>query len=66
MYPGGQGYQLSALGLVSNVVVLLNRLDMQEVLPHLHLSGEIPEEEHLASLFPLIHGHINMPDPQAS
>ncbi len=54
-----QGDQLSALGLVSNAVVLGNRLYMQELLSQLCQSGEIPEGEHLASLFPLIHGYIN-------
>lgn len=33
---------------------------MQEALSHLRQSGEIPEEEHLARLSPLIHSHINM------
>lgn len=51
---------MGALGLVTNAVVLWNTLYMQEALSHLRQSGEIPEEEHLARLSPLIHGHINM------
>ncbi|SUY95302.1 Transposase and inactivated derivatives, TnpA family [Citrobacter freundii] len=59
-YREGQEDQLGALGLVTNAVVLWNTLYMQEALSHLRQSGEIPEEEHLARLSPLIHGHINM------
>lgn len=51
---------IGALGLVTNAVVLWNTLYMQEALSHLRKSGETPEEEHLARLSPLIHGHINM------
>nr|ULG18701.1 transposase [Serratia proteamaculans] len=59
-YSEGQEDQLGALGLVTNAVVLWNTLYIQEALSHLRQSGEIPEEEHLARLSPLIHGHINM------
>lgn len=59
-YREGQEDQLGALGLVTNAVVLWNTLYMQEALSHLRKSGETPEEEHLARLSPLIHGHINM------
>ena len=33
---------------------------MQEALSHLRKSWEVPEDEHLARLSPLMHGHINM------
>lgn len=59
-YREGQEDQLGALGLVTNAVVLWNTLYMQEALSHLRQSGEIPEEEHLTRLSPLINGHINM------
>lgn len=59
-YREGQEDQLGALGLVTNAIVLWNTLYMQEALSHLRKSGETPEEEHLARLSPLIHGHINM------
>ena len=52
--------QLGALGLVTNAVVLWNTLYMQEALSHLRSIGEGPEDEHIARLSPLMHGHINM------
>ncbi len=45
---------------LTNAVVLWNTIYMQEALSHLRKSGETPEDEHLARLSPLIHGHINM------
>lgn len=33
---------------------------MQKALSHLRMMGETPEEEHIARLSPLMHGHINM------
>ncbi|MBL5829230.1 Tn3 family transposase [Serratia fonticola] len=59
-YREGQEDQLSALGLVTNAVVLWNTLYMQEALSHLRSAGEGPEDEHIARLSPLMHGHINM------
>ncbi|MCW4901727.1 Tn3 family transposase, partial [Enterobacter hormaechei] len=35
-------------------------LYMQEALSHLRSTGEGPEDEHIARLSPLMHGHINM------
>jgi hypothetical protein len=52
--------QLGALGLVTNAVVLWNTLYMQEALSHLRSAGEIPEDEHISRLSPLMYGHINM------
>ncbi|MBP2200530.1 hypothetical protein JOJ88_006071 [Pantoea cypripedii] len=49
-----------ALGLVTNAVVLWNTLYMQGALSHLRIMGETPEDEHIARLSPLMHGHINM------
>ncbi len=37
-----------------------NTLYMQEALSHLRSTGEGPEDEHIARLSPLMHGHINM------
>lgn len=59
-YREGQEDQLGALGLVTNAVVLWNSLYMQEALSHLRSTGETPEDEHIARLSPLMHGHINM------
>ncbi|WP_302789695.1 Tn3 family transposase [Hafnia paralvei] len=59
-YREGQEDQLGALGLVTNAVVLWNTLYMQEALSHLRSTGEWPEDEHIARLSPLMHGHINM------
>lgn len=59
-YREGLEDQLGSLGLVTNAVVLWNTLYMQEALSHLRKSGVTLEEEHLARLSPLIHGHINM------
>ncbi|VCZ66120.1 Putative transposase (identified by ISEscan HMM) [Escherichia coli] len=33
---------------------------MQEALSHLRSAGEIPEDEHISRLSPLMYGHINM------
>ncbi len=33
---------------------------MYEALSHLCSTGETPEDEHIARLAPLMHGHINM------
>lgn len=59
-YREGQEDQLGALGLITNAVVLWNTIYMQEALSHLRKSRETLEDEHLARLSPLIHGHINM------
>ena len=59
-YREGQEDQLGALGLVTNAVVLWNTLYMQEALSHLRSIGEGSEDEHIARLSPLMHGHINM------
>ncbi len=37
-----------------------NTLYMQEALSHLRSAGEIPEDEHISRLSPLMYGHINM------
>ncbi|WP_249514294.1 Tn3 family transposase, partial [Escherichia coli] len=33
---------------------------LQEALSHLRSAGEIPEDEHISRLSPLMYGHINM------
>ena len=46
---------MGVLGLVTNAAVLWNTL-----LLHLRSTGEEPEDEHIARLSPLMHGHISM------
>lgn len=62
---------MGALGLVTNAVVLWNTIYMQAALDHLRAQGETLNDEDIARLSPLCHGHINgRPDctvpPQAS
>ncbi|NJC99087.1 hypothetical protein EWM60_03200 [Candidatus Erwinia dacicola] len=52
--------QLGALGLVTNAVVLWHTIYMQAVLAHLRAQGETLNDEDIARLSPLCHGHINM------
>ncbi|MCO5779521.1 Tn3 family transposase, partial [Enterobacter hormaechei] len=52
--------QLGALGLVTNAVVLWNTMYMQAALDHLRAQGETLNDEDIARLSPLCHGHINM------
>lgn len=59
-YREGQEDQLGALGLVTNAVVLWNTLYMQEALSWMRSNGEETEDEDIARLSPLMHGHINM------
>lgn len=59
-YTDGQEDQLGALGLVTNAVVLWNTIYMQAALDHLRKQGEIVNDEDIARLSPLCHGHINM------
>ncbi|CNK90282.1 transposase [Yersinia enterocolitica] len=54
-YREGREDQLGVLGLVTNAAVLWNTL-----LLHLRSTGEEPEDEHIARLSPLMHGHISM------
>ncbi|MDY9949826.1 Tn3 family transposase, partial [Klebsiella pneumoniae] len=59
-YTDGQEDQLGALGLVTNAVVLWNTIYMQAALDHLRAQGETLNDEDIARLSPLCHGHINM------
>lgn len=59
-YREGQEDQLSALGLVLNVVALWNTRYMEAALQHLRDSGEEVKPEDMARLSPLVHHHINM------
>ncbi|ARX41913.1 hypothetical protein AM404_27035 (plasmid) [Klebsiella pneumoniae] len=52
--------QLGTLGLVTNAVVLWNTIYMQAALDHLRAQGETLNDEDIARLSPLCHGHINM------
>lgn len=51
--------QLSALGLVVNVVVLWNTICMNAVLEHLRRGGTVAGPEDVGHLSPLEHQHIN-------
>ncbi len=59
-YTDGQEDQLGALGLVTNAVVLWNTIYMQAAPDHLRAQGETLNDEDIARLSPLCHGHINM------
>ena len=59
-YREGQEDQLSALGLVTNAVVLWNSIYMQEALDHLLINGTEVRPEDVARLSPLQHKHINV------
>lgn len=59
-YREGQEDQLSALGLVTNAVILWNSIYMQAALDHLRLQPLEIREEDEARLSPLVHGHVNM------
>ncbi len=56
-YTDGQEDQLGALGLVTNAVVLWNTIYMQAALDHLRAQGETLNDEDIARLSPLCHGH---------
>lgn len=59
-YREGQEDQLSALGLIVNVIVLWNTLYMDATLAQLRQEGFPVRDEDVARLSPLIHDHINM------
>jgi hypothetical protein len=59
-YREGQEDQLSALGLVVNVLVLWNTYYMDAALNHLHSQEVEVKEEDVARLSPLGYAHINM------
>ena len=52
--------QLAALGLVVNVAVLWNTLNIDMALAHLRRQGVERNAEHLTRLFPLGHENINL------
>jgi len=52
--------QLSALGLIVNVIVLWNTIYMDAVLQQLRKEGFEVRDEDVARLSPLGHEHINM------
>lgn len=58
--PRGFSCSLGTLGLVTNAVVLWNTIYMQAALDHLRAQGETLNDEDIARLSPLCHGHINM------
>ncbi|MFK7983978.1 MAG: Tn3 family transposase [Saprospiraceae bacterium] len=59
-YVQGQENQLSALGLVTNMVVLWNTKYMQLAIEHLQKQGMKITPDQIARLSPLIHEHVNM------
>jgi hypothetical protein len=59
-YREGQEEQLSALGLVVNVLVLWNTYYMNTALNHLRIQGTPVKAEDIARLSPLAYSHINM------
>ena len=59
-YRQGQEDQLSALGLVTNAVVLWNTIYMEAALNHLRAQGINIRPADLARLSPLIHKHIHV------
>jgi TnpA family transposase len=59
-YVQEQENQLSALGLVTNMVVLWNTRYMQLAIEHLQKQEVKITPEQIARLSPLIHGNINM------
>lgn len=59
-YREGQEDQLSALGLVLNMIVLWNTIYMEAVLNQLRAEDHPVRDEDVPRLSPLIHPHINM------
>ena len=59
-YVQGQENQLSALGLVTNMVVLWNTRYIQSIIEDLQKQGMKITPEQITRLSPLIHQHINM------
>jgi hypothetical protein len=59
-YREGQEDQLSALGLVVNMIVLWNTIYMNTVLVQLRIEGYDVKSEGEARLSPFGHDHINM------
>jgi TnpA family transposase len=58
-YREGQEDQLSALGLVVNMIILWNTIYMDQALTHLSLEGYPSADTDIARLSPLGHEHIN-------
>ena len=59
-YRQGQEDQLSALGLIVNVIVLWNMIYMDAALQQLRSEGFEVRDDDVARLSPLGHEHINM------
>ena len=59
-YREGQEDQLSALGLVTNAVVLWNTMYIQKALAKLRKGGLVINEEDVARLSPLQYKHVNV------
>lgn len=59
-YREGQEDQLSALGLVTNAIVLWNTLYIQQALDELASRGEVIADEDIKRLSLLMSGHVNL------
>jgi hypothetical protein len=59
-YREGQEDQLSALGLVVNMIVLWNTIYMDAILTRLRNEGFAVKDEDVARLSPFGHDHINL------
>ena len=59
-YREGQEDQLSALGLVLNMIVLWNTICMDAILTQLRSEGFLVNDEDVARLSPFGHDHINL------
>lgn len=59
-YREGQKDQLSALGLVTNAVILWNSIYMQTALDYLRQQSLEIKKKDEARLSPLVYGHVNM------
>lgn len=59
-YREGQEDQLSALGLVVNMIVLWNTIYIDAIIKELRKEGKSIRNEDVARLSPLVHDHINM------
>lgn len=59
-YREGQEDQLSALGLVVNMIVLWNTIYIDAVIQELQKEGKSVRDEDAARLSPLVYDHVNM------
>lgn len=58
-YREGQEDQLSALGLVVNIIVLWNTIYLDQALTQFYVEGVSIKDQDIARLSPLGHDHLN-------